>query len=209
VSNGPRAVALLLIFTACARVSPEMLDPAPEPMPQRLLPLTLGLGQEVVVPPETRPVVVQSDFTTVFSRDLEANVFLEDTLRWGYIEFRITFDDRKITGGGAALIAGNVVTLFVPVLFGAPLTIRERTLQVEVAIYDSRRVPFRTYVFDRRVKYGDERLYESRNYRHRKAGIQAAKEILQAFRGELALELAAINGRLRQVGPIPHPAPGR
>jgi hypothetical protein len=199
--------APLLGSVACA-IGPEVLDPAPEPMPDRLLPLTVGLAHEIEVRSESdRGVTVQTDVNTVFRRDLDANVFSDDTLRWGYVELRVTFDEKKVTGGGAALIAGSVVTLFVPAFLGAPFIIEERTLQSELAIYDSRRVPVRTYVLEGRVKYAYG-LYNEQSA-HRKARIEAAKQIMGAFRDRLSAELADVNGRLRRVGPIADPAPVR
>lgn len=190
-----------LVVVACTAYTPESLEPAPSPLPSRLLPLHIGLGETGVLRPEgLRGVTLQTDFATVFRRDLETNAFLADDERWGYAEFRLTFDSDAVTGGGVAVAGLNVITLFVPSLLGAPVTLRERTLQAEIVIYNSRRVEVTKQVITAKARYSVG-LYKRDEYR--RAGIEAAKNVLQQFRLRLAPEVEAVNNRLRAVGVVP------
>jgi hypothetical protein len=192
--------ATAITGSSCARYTPEALAPVQAPLESRLLPLDIGLGEADIVRPEgLRTVTVQTDFATVFRRDLETNVFQRVDPRWGYAEFRLTFDGDRITGGGVAVITGNVVTAFIPTLFGAPFSIRERTIQAEIVVYDSRRTQISEYVITGTAKY-TVGLYTSGEYR--RAGIEAAKDVMQQFRQALAPEVGSLNQRLQSVGPI-------
>ena len=189
------------VVAACTAYTPQALEPTPAPLSSRLLPLVVGLGESDVIRPEAlRGVTLQTDFATVFRRDLEANVFGQDNQRWGFAEFRLTFDGDRVTGGGVALISVSIVTLFVPPLLGAPYSQRERTLQAEIVIYNSRRVETAKYVMLGKARYGVT-MYTEDEYR--RAGIEAAKNVMNEFRRRLATEVDLVNGRLRSTGAIP------
>ena len=194
-------VPAALLLAACTAYTLESLEPTPAPLPSRLLPLHIGLAETEVLRPEgVRGVTLQTDFATVFRRDLETNVFMPGDQRWGYAEFRLTFDGDAITGGGVALAGLNVVTLFIPSLLGARSALRERTLQAEVVIYNARRVEVAKQVITVKGKYAVS-LYRRDEYR--RAGIEAAKNIMQQFRSRLLPDVAALNARLRETGPVP------
>jgi hypothetical protein len=185
---------------ACSAYTLDSLEPAAAPLATRLLPLHVGLGENEVVRAEAlRAVTLQTDFATVFRRDLEANVFEPDDERWGYAEFRLAYDNDAITGAGVALIALNVVTLLVPTVLGAPLVLRERTLQAEIVIYNSRRVEVAKYVITGTARYRDG-LY-TRDVR-RRAGIDAAKDVMDQLKVRLNPDVGMINDRLRTIGAV-------
>lgn len=194
------AIAAILLVQACTAFSPALLDPNPAPLSSRLLPLHIGLAETEVLRAEgARGVTVQTDFATVFRRDLETNVFRQDDRRWGYTEFRLTFDDEAITGGGRALLAMNIVTGFIPSLFGAPVLRRQRTVQAEIVIYNSRRVEVAKELITGNASYsvGIYKRDESR-----RAGVRAVKSIMEQFRSRLASSVETVNGKLRAAGPI-------
>ncbi|GIW52853.1 MAG: hypothetical protein KatS3mg081_2208 [Gemmatimonadales bacterium] len=190
----------LLVVAACTAYTPESLEPAPAPLPSRLLPLHVGPGEAQLVHFEgVAPLAIYTDFATVFRRDLEANVFMPDERRWGYAEFHLTFDDDRITGLGIVLGGLNAVTLFVPALLGAPVTVRERTLQAEIVLYNARRVSVAKYVITGQHTYT---VSAYKRQASRRAGIEAAKTIMEQFRAQLAPHAAALNARLRETGPV-------
>jgi len=193
-------VLATMFLVACSAYTPESLEPTPAPLSSRLLPVHIGLGATEVLRPEgLRGITLQTDFATVFRRDLEANVFMPDDQRWGYAEFRLTFDRDAITGGGVALVGLNVVTLCIPSLLGAPYMLRERTLQAEIVIYNARRVEVTKQVITGKGAYA-ESLYREDEYR--RAGIEAAKDILRQFRSRLAPDVGPVNAKLRETGPV-------
>lgn len=194
------AVVALLLVQACTAYTPALLEPNPSPLSSRLLPLHLGLAETDVLREEgVRGVTVQTDFATVFRRDLEANVFMHDDRRWGYTELRITYDDDAITGGGAVLAGLSIVTLFIPTVLGVPVTRRQRTIQAEIVIYNSRRVEVAKELISGKVEYS-EGLY--RRDESRRAGIEAVKVIMEQFRSRLASDVEAVNAKLREAGPV-------
>ncbi|MEE8277706.1 MAG: hypothetical protein V3R89_03190, partial [Thermoanaerobaculia bacterium] len=72
----------------CGGINPDMLAPSATPLAHRLLPLNIGLataGQEVRAEAVRTPTF-QSEFLTVFERELEQNVFQTSRDRWGWYE---------------------------------------------------------------------------------------------------------------------------
>lgn len=200
IRRGGLAIAALLLVQACTAYTPALLEPNPSPLSSRLLPLHLGLTETDGLREEgVRGVTVQTDFATVFRRDLEANVFMQDDRRWGYTELRITYDDDAITGGGAVLAGLSIVTLFIPTVLGAPVTRRQRTIQAEIVIYNSRRVEVAKELITGKINYSVG-LY--RRDEARRAGIEAVKGIMEEYRSRLTSDVEAINDRLREAGPV-------
>ena len=194
------AIALMLSLAACSAYTPEALEPAPSPLPSRLLPLEIGAGESEVVRSEgVRGVTVQTDFATVFRRDLEANVFAPDTIRWGFAEFRVTYDNATVTPGGVALMVASIGTLFIGPMLGVPIDQHERTLQAEIVLYNARRVEVASYVIVGTARYYRS-LYTTDEYRS--AGINAAKNIMAEFKRRVSPESERINSVLRSVGPV-------
>lgn len=199
--------AALLIAAAplaCTAYTPDALLPSPSPLQSRLLPLRVDWG--VGVEPgdrlrreEARAVAFQSDLVTVLRQDFEANVFDAGGQRWGFADYRLAHDADAVTKGGAALTLLNALTLFVPALLGAPISVRERSLEVEIVIYDSRRVEIARHVVVGRANYRPS-IYVRDFYR--RGGIDAAKNVMEKYRAKLGPDVQRINTGLRATGPV-------
>jgi hypothetical protein len=197
--------AVVALAGGCVTLKPEMLDASDDALQTRILPLYVGLaGPNVVRGEQAKHLPTQSEMLTVAERELQENAFRADQRLWGYVDLKATFDERNLTAGGAALFAVNMITATVPAIFGSPLSIQRRTLQVEVGIYDSRKAPVRRYVYTEAVKYAVF-LYSRWDAAYRKAGINAMKEILARLKEDLGRDAPEINRDLESVGPISLP----
>ena len=197
--------AVLALAGGCVTLKPEMLDPSDDALQTRILPLYVGLaGPNVVRSEEAKYLPTQSEMLTVAERELHQNAFQRDGEMWGYIDLTATYDERSMTAGGAALFAVNMITAAVPAIFGSPLAIHRRTLQLEVGIYDSRKTLLRKYVYTEAVKYAMF-LYGRWDAAYRKAGINAMKEILSRLKEDLGSDAREINRKLEGAGPVSLP----
>lgn len=204
----PLSPLVAAALVACSAYTPDALLPSPSPLPSRLLPLSVdwGVGAGVGMGggnrmrrEEARAVTFQSDFVTVLQQDFEANVFDAAEQRWGFADYRLTRDEDAMTKGGAALTLLNAFTLFVPALFGAPISVRERSLEVEIVIYSSRRVEVARHVVVGRANYRPS-VYVRDFYR--RGGIEAAKNAMAKYRSKLGPDVERVNAALRETGPL-------
>lgn len=198
--RGPTVLLSVALVSGCQAFTLASLEPRPITRSAGILPLFVTFGDDLFRTDAAQGVAVATDYATLFRRDLEANVFVPDDRRWGYAELRLTFEDTRVTGGGWALFGGQLVTLMIPAFLGAPMSIHDRTIQAEVAILDSRRIPVAHYVLTGRERFS-ARLYY--NDEERQAGTEAFKDLLDELHRRLAEDVRDINGRLRDTGAVP------
>ncbi len=86
-----------------------------------------------------------------------------------------------------------------PTLIGIPIDIRNRTIQLEINIYDANRIQIKKYIYTESSKYMRQ-LYTNNNYRI--AGINIIKEIMNKFKYDLETDVNNLNNQLIETGII-------
>ena len=187
------ALGIVALLAGCTSYTLESLEPRPVTGSSGLLPLFITFA-------EAEPgVSVATDYATLFRRDLQSNVFLPDDSRWGYAELRVTFESTRVTGEGWVIGGAQIVTLAIPAFLGAPLTIKERTLQAEIAILDSHSIEVASYVITAKHRFP---TWVWKDGEYRQAGTEAFKNVLDEFRMRLAEDVQSINDQLRAIGSL-------
>lgn len=200
---------LIISLFACASITPNMLQPERDPLARKLLPLKIGLSDENIIKSETmNTTTYQTATATIFERELETNIFKNDRNRWGFIEFTTTFENTSITFVGGVLLGAHIVTLFIPSLLGLPCCQYKYEKEVEITIYDSKKIEIKKY------RYSDTKYYFNNYYQDieqffkkdsipfEKIKIEMTKEILNKFRKDIAPDIEYINSELSKVGSL-------
>jgi len=193
------SIIALLFFNSCSSFDPSLLNASNDEMPIKLLPLQQGLAGNIVRTESVKTESVQSDFVTIFERELEKNVFAGSDSLWGYIETKIIYNDRKPTVGGSVLFGVNLITLFIPSLFGVPWAIPKETLQADVVIYNSSRAQIKKFTYTVSETYSMT-LYSPDSGRECEARI--AKRIVKNFKDDLRKDVTLINKKLLENGSL-------
>tara|TARA_B100002003_G_C13935491_1_gene454285 strand:- start:136 stop:753 length:618 start_codon:yes stop_codon:yes gene_type:complete len=197
-------VITLFFLNSCASVNPSILNPHPNPLPNKLKSLNFGLEtNQTFQLSSVKSATVQTDFATIFSRTLDQNICEVDRVKWGYADIRIVFDD------------WNYIKSFIPLtvlgvgfypwfLLGGKFLWYERLIQVEIGIYDSNKSLLKKYIIDSKSETVGVSLYSSfRNYYpHRLSGIEVIHYILQKFENQIKNDVQFLNEELIKSGSI-------
>jgi len=134
-----------LIFS-CVTVNPSILKPGNNEIPKRLHKLEIGKGETTVIRTESiKSVTVQKDYLTILERELEANVFDDSRKNWGYLEYKIVFDADNPTSKGRKYFIITNLTGWLSFIFGYPMWEIEKTMEVEIGIYDKNETKLKKY----------------------------------------------------------------
>ena len=80
------------LFMGCASVTPSMLRPPENPIPNKIKSLIIGLeGENVIRNESLKTLTVQTDFATIFSRTIEQNICETNREKWGYVDAKMVF----------------------------------------------------------------------------------------------------------------------
>jgi len=198
-------IVLPFIFLSCASVDVSILRSSDRPIQKRLKTLKIGLGEESVVRNETiKTVTIQTDFATIFSREMETNFFENTRQNWGYIEYKIVFDNTNIDPISYPVMAAHLIWVFVPSIFGAGILKFTRTIEAEISIFDSKEAKIKKYVISSTSKpiwvtlYNDLTEWGTK----RLAGVEITKDIINQFKSLLSSDIVYINNELEKSGPI-------
>ena len=207
----------ILLFTlsslmfSCVTVNPSILKPGNNEIPKRLHKLEIGKGETTVIRTESiKSVTVQKDYLTILERELEANVFDDSRKNWGYLEYKIVFNaDNPTSKGGKYFIITNL-TGWLSFILGYPVWEIEKTMEVEIGIYDKNETKLKKYNIVATSEPKVVTMYNMSTWTpdmrtwtpDRIAGVEVTRDIIEKFKLELENDIHYLNKELEAAGPL-------
>ena len=192
-----------LIFS-CVTVNPSILKPGNNEIPKRLHKLEIGKGETTVIRTESiKSVTVQKDYLTILERELEANVFDDSRKNWGYLEYKIVFNaDNPTSKGGKYFIITNL-TGWLSFIFGYPVWEIEKTMEVEIGIYDKNETKLKKYNIVATSEPKVVTMYNMSTWTpDRIAGVDVTRDIIEKLKLELENDIDYLNKELEAAGAL-------
>ena len=193
----------LLIFS-CVTVNPSILKPGNNEIPKRLHKLEIGKGETTVIRTESiKSVTVQKDYLTILERELEANVFDDSRKNWGYLEYKIVFDADNPTSKGRKYFIITNLTGWLSFIFGYPVWEIEKTMEVEIGIYDKNETKLKKYNIVATSEPKVVTMYNMSTWTpDRIAGVDVTRDIIEKLKLELENDIDYLNKELEAAGPL-------
>ena len=192
-----------LIFS-CVTVNPSILKPGNNEIPKRLHKLEIGKGETTVIRTESiKSVTVQKDYLTILERELEANVFDDSRKNWGYLEYKIVFDADNPTSKGRKYFIITNLTGWLSFIFGYPVWEIEKTMEVEIGIYDKNETKLKKYNIVATSEPKVVTMYNMSTWTpDRIAGVDVTRDIIEKLKLELENDIDYLNKELEAAGPL-------
>jgi len=192
-----------LIFS-CVTVNPSILKPGNNEIPKRLHKLEIGKGETTVIRTESiKSVTVQKDYLTILERELEANVFDDSRKNWGYLEYKIVFDADNPTSKGRKYFIITNLTGWLSFIFGYPVWEIEKTMEVEIGIYDKNETKLKKYNIVATSEPKVVTMYNMSTWTpDRIAGVDVTRNIIEKLKLELENDIDYLNKELEAAGPL-------
>jgi len=192
-----------LIFS-CVTVNPSILKPGNNEIPKRLHKLEIGKGETTVIRTESiKSVTVQKDYLTILERELEANVFDDSRKNWGYLEYKIVFDADNPTSKGRKYFIITNLTGWLSFIFGYPMWEIEKTMEVEIGIYDKNETKLKKYNIVATSEPKVVTMYNMSTWTpDRIAGVDVTRDIIEKLKLELENDIDYLNKELEAAGPL-------
>jgi len=192
-----------LIFS-CVTVNPSILKPGNNEIPKRLHKLEIGKGETTVIRTESiKSVTVQKDYLTILERELEANVFDDSRKNWGYLEYKIVFDADNPTSKGRKYFIITNLTGWLSFIFGYPMWEIEKTMEVEIGIYDKNETKLKKYNIVATSEPKVVTMYNMSTWTpDRIAGVDVTRNIIEKLKLELENDIDYLNKELEAAGPL-------
>ena len=193
----------LLIFS-CVTVNPSILKPGNNEIPKRLHKLEIGKGETTVIRTESiKSVTVQKDYLTILERELEANVFDDSRKNWGYLEYKIVFNADNPTSKGRKYFIITNLTGWLSFIFGYPVWEIEKTMEVEIGIYDKNETKLKKYNIVATSEPKVVTMYNMSTWTpDRIAGVDVTRDIIEKLKLELENDIDYLNKELEAAGPL-------
>jgi hypothetical protein len=197
-------VLMSMICSSC--ISPSIMDPSLNSLKSGKLPqLEIGIEEENVQrDASSKSITSQDAFTTVIQREFQKNVIMLDTISYGYLESKITYDKTQNTFLG--ICTGILTCPTALIFYGAPVTLHKREIQIEFNIYDSKKRLVKNYIYTAAKKNYPIFLYTPKKFKPNnidyKKGIVLLKVILEDFKKDLDQDFGSIQDRLKSTGAI-------
>ena len=194
---------ITLFINGCASVNPSILNPNPNPLPLKLKSLNFGLeGDQIIQSSSFKSVTLQTDFATIFSRTLEQNICEEDRLNWGYADLRIVFDDWAYKKFYTPLtIIGCIIYPYW--ILGGKVLWYKRIIQVEIGIYDSKKILLKKYIIDDSADASIGLYNNSGHYNQKRlSGVEVIQKILRKFENRITNDIEYLNSELTKTGSV-------
>lgn len=186
---------LALSSMSCVSIGPETLHVDNVENANRLAPLEFAFERDTVVASDQRAATVQTDFVTVFTRELRQNLFDSHLPPAGRIDIVLTYYQRRTRFATLPIFAMNVMSFgFLPAI-GGPIAWVSVEMEVEVTVYSSESIRLWNDSFVHEKRYFVS-LYDPPNQRHRLAQIASYKAIAAEVRSRLAQEARSLNAAL-------------
>ena len=192
-----------LIFS-CVTVNPSILKPGNNEIPKRLHKLEIGKGETTVIRTESiKSVTVQKDYLTILERELEANVFDDSRKNWGYLEYKIVFNADNPTSKGRKYFIITNLTGWLSFIFGYPVWEIEKTMEVEIGIYDKNETKLKKYNIVATSEPKVVTMYNMSTWTpDRIAGVDVTRDIIEKLKLELENDIDYLNKELEAAGPF-------
>ena len=192
-----------LIFS-CVTINPSILKPGNNEIPKRLHKLEIGKGETTVIRTESiKSVTVQKDYLTILERELEANVFDDSRKNWGYLEYKIVFDADNPTSKGRKYFIITNLTGWLSFIFGYPMWEIEKTMEVEIGIYDKNETKLKKYNIVATSEPKVVTMYNMSTWTpDRIAGVDVTRNIIEKLKLELENDIDYLNKELKAAGPL-------
>ena len=192
-----------LIFS-CVTINPSILKPGINEIPKRLHKLEIGKGETTVIRTESiKSVTVQKDYLTILERELEANVFDDSRKNWGYLEYKIVFDADNPTSKGRKYFIITNLTGWLSFIFGYPMWEIEKTMEVEIGIYDKNETKLKKYNIVATSEPKVVTMYNMSTWTpDRIAGVDVTRDIIEKLKLELENDIDYLNKELEAAGPF-------
>jgi len=192
-----------LIFS-CVTVNPSILKPGNNEIPKRLHKLEIGKGETTVIRTESiKSVTVQKDYLTILERELEANVFDDSRKNWGYLEYKIVFNADNPTSKGRKYFIITNLTGWLSFIFGYPVWEIEKTMEVEIGIYDKNETKLKKYNIVATSEPKVVTMYNMSTWTpDRIAGVDVTRDIIEKLKLELENDIDYLNKELEAAGPL-------
>ena len=192
-----------LIFS-CVTVNPSILKPGNNEIPKRLHKLEIGKGETTVIRTESiKSVTVQKDYLTILERELEVNVFDDSRKNWGYLEYKIVFDADNPTSKGRKYFIITNLTGWLSFIFGYPMWEIEKTMEVEIGIYDKNETKLKKYNIVATSEPKIVTMYNMSTWTpDRIAGVDVTRDIIEKLKLELENDIDYLNKELEAAGPF-------
>ena len=193
----------LLIFS-CVTVNPSILKPGNNEIPKRLHKLEIGKGETTVIRTESiKSVTVQKDYLTILERELEANVFDDSRKNWGYLEYKIVFNADNPTSKGRKYFIITNLTGWLSFIFGYPVWEIEKTMEVEIGIYDKNETKLKKYNIVATSEPKVVTMYNMSTWTpDRIAGVDVTRNIIEKLKLELENDIDYLNKELEAAGAL-------
>ena len=194
----------LLIAFSCVTVNPSILKPGNNEIPKRLHKLEIGKGETTVIRTESiKSVTVQKDYLTILERELEANVFDDSRKNWGYLEYKIVFNADNPTSKGRKYFIITNLTGWLSFIFGYPVWEIEKTMEVEIGIYDKNETKLKKYNIVATSEPKVVTMYNMSTWTpDRIAGVDVTRDIIEKLKLELENDIDYLNKELEAAGPL-------
>ena len=132
---------LILFLNNCA-MNKELLNADGADLPDKLLPLKFDLSSSIEKSVYLESVGYQDYLTTIFKREFEENVFLNDKNTYGYLDLKIIYDEKTPN----YLYQVILFPIYVPYsIFGMPYSITEREIDLELTVYNINKKKIKSY----------------------------------------------------------------
>ena len=192
-----------LIFS-CVTVNPSILKPGNNEIPKRLHKLEIGKGETTVIRTESiKSVTVQKDYLTILERELEANVFDDSRKNWGYLEYKIVFNADNPTSKVRKYFIITNLTGWLSFIFGYPVWEIEKTMEVEIGIYDKNETKLKKYNIVATSEPKVVTMYNMSTWTpDRIAGVDVTRNIIEKLKLELENDIDYLNKELEAAGAL-------
>ena len=196
------------LFTGCAPVTPEILQPDNNPIPNKIKSLNIGIEGSDVIRYNTNITDYQTRFNTIFKRAIEQNICEQSIDKWGYIDFNITFSSFQTKWYSYPFtLISSYFTLFLYPVLGADSFFHSHIFEAEISIYNSKNLLIKQYTLS------DEIHSKSgwTNWKRNNPNILTAKylsdiKVMNSIMDKLSVEISKvawyINSELEKAGKI-------
>ena len=167
--------------------------------------MKIELGEKTIVRAESeKSVTKQSEILTILERELETNVFDKFKENWGYLEYKIVFDATNPTARGKKLFLIQNLTFWSFYIFGFPITEIERTIEVDINIYDKNQVKLKKYNIVATSEPKSVGLPQTISGwdPEKLAGIDVTRDIIEQLKLQLETDIDYLNKELEAAGPL-------
>ena len=194
-----KKIIVLLIMTLfvnnCARLDKNLLQPDGDALSYKLLPLEVGLASWIQKSDYLESITYQDYITTVFKREVQKNICMENKERetYGYIDLTLIYDETEPEYAYQIIMFPFYIGYS---MFGVPYYLGTKEIELELTIYDVNKKQIKTYVesFDKQIF----RNIYNYNIADKIAIIEISKIIIERFKVSIQPDQTFLNKELKK-----------